>query len=137
MKTTPDLITSLEPNQIFVFGSNLSGWHAGGAAKAAMDWGAIWGNGIGIQGQTYAIPTKNYGIANTLTIDQIKPHVNAFLAYAIDHKECEFLVTEIGCGLAGLTYEEVAPLFILAMFYDHIVLPQKFIDHLASMYALD
>lgn len=61
-RITPDHITKLKANEIFVFGSNLQGYHSGGAARQAMDkWGAIWGHGIGIQGQTYAIPTMQGG----------------------------------------------------------------------------
>lgn len=125
---TPDIITELKDNQIFVFGSNLSGWHAGGAAKAAMSMGAIWNHGVGIQGQTYAIPTKDYGISRTLTIAEIKPHVDEFIKFAQEHNELEFLVTEIGCGLAGLTYAEVAPLFTEALDIDNIILPKKFLE---------
>ena len=56
-RTTPSWITSLQSDEVFVFGSNLQGLHAGGAAKLAMQWGAVWGQGVGLQGQTYAIPT--------------------------------------------------------------------------------
>lgn len=128
MKTTPDLITSLEPNQVFVFGSNLSGFHAGGAAKIAMKWGAVWGQPTGLQGQTYAIPTKGLGAVKTLEIEEIKPYVDQFIADAKKHPNKEFLVTEIGCGIAGLKVEDVGPLFKEALFLDNITLPKRFID---------
>ena len=95
MKTTPDLITSLEPHQIFVFGSNLSGLHVGGAARVAMKWGAVWGEPTGLQGRTYAIPTVGLGASGTLTIEEIKPFVDQFLMDAKDFPDKEFLVTEI------------------------------------------
>jgi hypothetical protein len=104
-------ITDLKPLQIFVFGSNISGIHGAGAAKQAMTWGAIFRKGEGIQGRTYAIPTKGIAAMNTLSIEEIKPYVDTFRHYAQMNMEYEFLVTEIGCGLAGLTPEQVAPLF--------------------------
>ena len=69
-RTTPKLTTSLQSDEVFVFGSNLQGFHAGGAAKLAMQWGAVWGKGVGIQGQTYAIPTMQGDV------DSIQPYVN-------------------------------------------------------------
>ena len=126
MKYTPDNITELLPHQVFVFGSNLSGIHGGGAARTAIKWGAEWGNPVGLQGQTYAIPTKSKGIARTLTIDEIRPFVDEFIQFAKDHPELEFLVTEIGCGLAGLTPEEVRPLFVNALPVENIALPKRF-----------
>ena len=120
------MITSLKENEIFVFGSNLSGFHGAGAAKTAMEWGAIWGQGVGLQGKTYAIPTKSEGITRTLTIEEIKPYVDEFIQFAIDNPNLEFLVTEIGCGLAGLTHIEVAPLFISAVSVPNIHLPEPF-----------
>ena len=128
MKTTPDLITSLEPHQIFVFGSNLSGLHVGGAARVAMKWGAVWGEPTGLQGRTYAIPTVGLGASGTLTIEEIKPFVDQFLMDAKDFPDKEFLVTEIGCGIAGLKPEEVGPLFKEALNLDNITLPKRFIE---------
>lgn len=128
MKTTPDLITSLEPNQFFVFGSNLSGFHAGGAAKQAMKWGAVWGQPTGLQGRTYAIPTKSIGAATTLTIEEIKPHVEQFITDALNHPEKEFLVTGIGCGIAGLKVDDIGPLFKEAINIENIILPKRFIE---------
>lgn len=119
-RTTPSWITSLQPDEVFVFGSNLQGLHAGGAAKLAMQWGAIWGQGIGLQGQTYAIPTMQGGV------DTIQPHVNNFISFAKLHPELKFLVTEIGCGIAGFSVKEIAPLFKEAVLVGNIYLPEKF-----------
>lgn len=103
--TTPANITALAANEIFVFGSNAAGHHAGGAARVALDkFGAIWGQGEGLQGQTYAIPTME-GIA------ALSGAVVRFLAFATVHPELTFLVTAIGTGIAGHTVVEIAPLF--------------------------
>lgn len=103
---TPDRIDRLEPNQIFVFGSNLQGHHVGGAARAAFNkFGAIWGKGVGLQGQSYAIPTMQGGV------ETIKPYVDEFIQFAKQHSEYSFLVTRIGCGIAGFNDREIAPLF--------------------------
>lgn len=127
-RTTPENITELKPNEVFVFGSNLSGIHGGGAARKALEWGAEYGNPIGIQGQTFAIPTKSLRIERTLTIAEIQPYVLIFIGYASSHPEKTFLVTEIGCGLAGLTPEQVAPLFVLSTDVSNIHLPKRFWD---------
>ena len=116
---TPDFITELKENEVFVFGSNLSGFHGGGAARIAADkFGAVWGQGVGLQGQSYAIPTMQGGV------DTIKPYVDDFISFAKDHPELTFLVTKIGCGIAGFTEEEIAPLFRAAHSLDNVVLPK-------------
>lgn len=126
-RTTPELITSLQPNEIFVFGSNLHGIHAGGAARAAvLHFGAEMGNGIGIQGQSYAIPTMQGGV------ETIKPYVDDFIAFARQHKDLHFLVTPIGCGIAGFEPEDIAPLFASAKDVENISLPECFWDVLNS-----
>ena len=119
-RITPKWITSLHFDEIFVFGSNLQGFHAGGAAKSAMQWGAVWGKGVGLQGQTYAIPTMQGGV------DTIRPYVDEFISLAKQHPNKRFLVTEIGCGIAGFSVEEIAPLFIKAVEVENIYLPQRF-----------
>lgn len=120
-RITPELITSLRPNEIFVFGSNLHGIHAGGAARAAvLHFGAEMGNGIGIQGQSYAIPTMQGGV------ETIKPYVDDFIAYAQQHPGKHFLVTPIGCGIAGFEPEDIAPLFKDAKDVENISLPEVF-----------
>lgn len=96
---------------IFVFGSNLAGRHGKGAAyEARKRHGAIYGQGIGLQGQSYAIPTKNE-VLETLPLCAIRLYVNRFLTFAHEHPEMEFFVTRIGCGLAGYTDEQIAPMF--------------------------
>ena len=122
VKYTPECINTLAPNEVFVFGSNLRGWHQGGAAKHAQRYfGAIWGQGVGLQGQSYAIPTMQGDV------DTIKPYVDDFIAFAQEHPEMRFLVTRIGCGIAGFKDEDIAPLFIEALGQDNIVLPYSFI----------
>lgn len=130
MRITPENITKLENNQIFVFGSNQSGKHGKGAAKTALTWGAVYGQAEGLQGKTYAIPTKDRTIRKTLTIDEIKPYVDVFVDFAKQHQGYNFLVTEIGCGLAGLKPKQVAPLFCKAMEFENIWLPKRFWNNL-------
>ena len=120
---TPERIMTLKPNEIFVFGSNLDGYHGGGAARIAMDrFGAVWGQGVGLQGQCYAIPTMQGGV-NT-----IKPYVDEFVAFAEQHPEYKFLVTRIGCGIAGFANEQIAPLFQEALNVENIILPKEFVN---------
>ena len=120
---TPENITSLAQNEIFVFGSNLQGSHGGGAAAAAVRYfGAIWGQGVGMQGQCYAIPTMHGGV------DVIRPYVDEFIEFAKAHPELTFLVTRIGCGIAGFRDEQIAPLFEDALEMTNVVLPRTFID---------
>lgn len=122
VKYTPECINTLAPNEVFVFGSNLRGWHQGGAAKHAQRYfGAIWGQGVGLQGQSYAIPTMQGGV------DTIKPYVDDFIAFAQEHPEMRFLVTRIGCGIAGFKDEDIAPLFRKALCLDNIILPYEFV----------
>lgn len=127
MKHTPENITELTPNQIFVFGSNESGRHGKGAAKTALGFGAKWGQARGLQGKTYGIPTKDYSVRRTLSVSEIKPYVDEFIDFAKNNPHLEFLVTEIGCGLAGYKTKDIKPLFIKAIAIDNIVLPEKFI----------
>lgn len=120
-RITPEHITSLKSNEIFVFGSNLAGAHGGGAAYLAYQrFGAVMGQGVGLQGQSYAIPTMQGG-ANT-----ILPYVEEFIAFAQQHPEMTFLVTKIGCGIAGFTPAEIAPLFAGAIEVENIHLPMDF-----------
>lgn len=125
-RITPDIIKSLAIHEVFVFGSNLSGRHGKGAAKTALGWGAKCGQGSGIQGKTYGIPTKDATIRRTLTIDEIKPFVDDFIEWAKYHTGNTFLVTEIGCGLAGYKPKDIAPLFASATTINNIHLPKKF-----------
>ena len=120
-RITPEYIRDLQSNEIFVFGSNLQGAHGGGAARLAYErFGAVMGQGVGLQGQSYAIPTMQGGV-NT-----ILPYVEEFIAFAQQHPEMTFLVTKIGCGIAGFTPAEIAPLFAGAVEVDNIHLPMDF-----------
>ncbi|MCM1333273.1 MAG: hypothetical protein NC248_11780 [Bacteroides sp.] len=120
---TPENITHLEPDDIFVFGSNLQGAHCGGAARVAYKkFGAIMGEGVGIQGQSYAIPTMQGGV------DTIKPYVDEFIELAREWDQNTFYVTRIGCGIAGFTDEEIAPLFDEAYDLYNVRLPKSFAD---------
>ena len=122
-KITPNHISQLAANEIFVFGSNLDGHHYGGAARIAEEkFGAIFGQGVGLQGQSYAIPTMHGGV------DVIKPYVDEFIEFAKQHPELTFLVTRIGCGIAGFKDSEIAPLFRGAIGIENIALPQSFMD---------
>lgn len=124
---TPEMITSLAENEIFVFGSNLAGAHGGGAARMAYRrFGAVWGIGVGLTGRTYAIPTMQGGV------DTIKPYVDQFIAFAREHSELTFLVTRIGCGIAGFRDSEIAPLFADAIHVENVILPKEFVECLAD-----
>lgn len=122
---TPDFITELKENEIFVFGSNLQGMHGGGAARLAYEkFGAIWGQGVGLQGQSYGIPTMHGGV------EDIKPYVDEFIEFARSHPELTFLVTRIGCGIAGFRDEEIAPLFNECIEIDNVILPRSFHEYI-------
>ena len=120
---TPDRITELKSNEIFVFGSNLAGSHGGGAALLAFRrFGAVWGQGVGLQGQSYGIPTMQGGV------ETIKPYVDEFIQFAKQHPEYKFFVTRIGCGIAGFRDDEIAPLFAEAMDVENVILPKEFVE---------
>jgi len=109
---------------IFVFGSNLAGRHGAGAAKfAAQHHGAIYGQGFGLQGNSFAIPTKDANI-RTLPLRHIRIYVEMFKMFAEDHPELTFQLTPIGCGLAGYTYEDIGPMFKNSS--PNIVIPKEF-----------
>lgn len=120
-RVTPSWIDDLQENEVFVFGSNLAGMHGGGAARIArLRFGAVMGKGVGMQGRSYAIPTMQGGTKT------IRPYVNDFIAYAKKHPELTFLVTPIGCGIAGFEPEDIAPLFEEASNVENIWLPKSF-----------
>ncbi len=122
---TPEFITDLKSDEVFVFGSNLAGMHGGGAAYVAFKkFGAVMGCGVGLRGQSYAIPTMQGGV------ETIKPYVDEFIAFASDHPELFFYVTRIGCGIAGFRDKEIAPLFAKALGLENICLPKSFINNL-------
>ena len=120
---TPEKISELKDGEIFVFGSNLAGSHGGGAARLAHErFGAVWGQGVGLQGRSYGIPTMQGGV------ETIQPYVDEFIAFAKEHPEYTFLVTRIGCGIAGFTTHEMAPLFAKAIDMENVLLPKAFVD---------
>lgn len=124
-RVASDKISTLAPGEIFVFGSNMEGMHGGGAARYAnKNFGAEWGVGEGLTGRTYALPTME-GKAS------MKQAVEHFTSCAKEHPELTFLVTAIGCGIAGYMPEEVAPLFKDAAQLENIYLPQLFWDNLS------
>ena len=99
---------------IFVFGSNLAGIHGAGAALfARQNHGAVYGQGVGMQGESYGIPTKDENL-QTLPLFRIKPYVDDFIVFAKAHPELTFQVTRIGCGLAGYTDTDICPMFVEA-----------------------
>lgn len=117
-------------SDIFVFGSNLAGRHGKGAALAAVkEHGAIHGQGVGRQGQSYALPTKDHHI-QTLPLHKIKEHVEYFLRHAKHHPEDTFKLTAVGCGLAGYKPSDIAPMFADAP--QNVVLPREFADYLTA-----
>ena len=119
---TPEWITELEPGEIFVFGSNLAGVHGGGAARIALEkFGAVPGQGVGLLGRSYAIPKMQGGV------ETVRPYVEEFVDFARRHQELTFLVTRIGCGIAGFRDEEIAPLFADALKMPNVVLPETFV----------
>jgi len=120
---TPEKINALLSDEVFVFGSNLAGHHGGGAARVALDsFGAIYGQGVGLQGQSYAIPTMQGGV------DTIVPYVDEFIDFAKEHTQYFFYVTRIGCGIAGFKDQEVAPLFLKALKLNNVCLPESFVQ---------
>jgi len=120
---TPDFITELKPDEVFVFGSNLAGSHGGGAAYVAWrKFGAVMGQGVGLQGQSYGIPTMQGGV------ETIEPYVTEFIDFAKAHPELFFFVTRIGCGIAGFRDAEIAPLFAGAADLENVCLPATFVQ---------
>ena len=133
MLTAPNEINHLKANEVFVFGSNEAGRHGKGAALIAKkQFGAKVGQGYGVQGSCFAIPTKN-GKLETLKLTTIAAYVNKFIAYANTHPEKDFLVTRIGCGLAGYKETEIAPLFKDAVDSKNIFLPITFTKILGTL----
>ncbi|MBR1785151.1 MAG: hypothetical protein IJ760_06920 [Bacteroidales bacterium] len=120
MRTTPEHIDTLKEGEVFVFGSNAHGMHYGGAARTAVKkFGAVMGQGDGLQGQSYAISSME-------GLKALQANVRRFTDFARLHPELTFLVTRIGCGIAGYTDEEVAPFFASAAELDNVWLPASF-----------
>lgn len=119
-RVTPDYIQMLGENEIFVFGSNVRGYHGGGAAAFAMRrFGAVWGQGEGLQGQSYAIPTME-------GMESMKAAIGRFVKYAKEHTELRFLVTRVACGIAGYSAKEIAPMFKECIRLENVTLPFDF-----------
>lgn len=119
-RITSNRIKTLAENEIFVFGSNASGRHGGGAARTAYkSFGAIWGQGHGLQGQSY-------GIDSMSGLEPLKKDIADFEAFARQHPEMRFLVTRIGCGIAGYDVSEIAPLFKGCVEMENVALPADF-----------
>ncbi len=126
-RIAPNQITELSQCEIFVFGSNLEGQHMGGAARYAYDhFGAEWGNGVGPQGRCYAIPTMHGPLSD------IKPYVDDFIEYARQHPMNRFLLTRIGCGIAGFKDKDMAPLFLEAFKLPNVSFPDEWIIQLIN-----
>lgn len=133
---TPENITSLKENEIFVFGSNTDGKHGAGAAKTAVEkFGAIYGKGVGLQGQSYAIPTldysriesdeKNYSL-NRSSLTDIQNHVKDLCDFARENYNLKFYMTKIGVGLAGFSMDEIQRVFLSCEIPVNIILPKDF-----------
>ena len=124
---TPEWIDTLQENEIFVFGCRNSGRHFDGASNFALEnFGAIMGQREGRQGQSYAIPT----IGGVIGLKEIRQSVKTFTQYATEHPELHFLVTPIGCGIAGFETEDIAPMFEGAKDMENVSLPESFWDEL-------
>jgi len=127
MEPSPKVINKLSSNQIFVFGSNTQGRHGLGAAKIAMKWGAKYGQSRGKQGNTYAICTKDLRKGKrSVSLKEIKEQIDELINYAKSNPNLEFLVTKLGCGLAGYSEREISSLFSKDI-PDNIKLPEEFI----------
>lgn len=129
LQPSPDNITALGPNDAFVFGSNRAGRHGKAAALfARRTFGAVYGVGEGPTGRCYALPTKDRDEALTiLPLNEIGLHVQRFLVHAAAHPETRYLVTQIGCGKAGYTPADIAPLFFAHEIPANVLLPAAFI----------
>jgi hypothetical protein len=126
MNISSENIVSLNEGEIFVFGSNTSGRHGAGAAlHAKKNFGAIQGQGEGLQGHSYGLPTKNHYI-ETLPLEEIKKGIDRFYSFAMLHPELKFLVTEIGCGRANYKPDNIAMMFADASKLNNVYLPKSF-----------
>jgi tetrahydromethanopterin S-methyltransferase subunit A len=128
MNFTPDDIRNLNENEIFVFGSNTQGRHSKGAALTAQrKFGAKYGVGEGITGKTYALPTVGNNLSK-MSVETIRKHVNRFLRCAAENPDKIFLVTLVGCGLAGHKVRDIGPMFKERT--ENVILPKQFWDEI-------
>lgn len=129
---TPEDIKTLKPNEVFVFGSNYSGIHGKGAAKFAADnFGAKRGKGVGLFGQSYALPTRGYWdrlkrTFDPISLDKVQERIFEFLSFAHSRPDLKFYVTKIGCGYAGWKEHEISRLFGLFDIPPNVILPREF-----------
>lgn len=124
---TPERITELGEGEIFVFGSNLNGYHAGGAARmAASNFGAKFGQGEGLQGQSYALPTLSKDMKR-LPIEQLESSLDRLIECANKNSDLTFFMTKVGCGIAGFKVGQIAQLFFDREIPENIVLPREFV----------
>lgn len=125
-RTTPERITRLKSNEVFVFGSSMDGYRVAGAGYDARKlFGAQYGVGVGMTGQCYCLPTKGFHRL-PYVIESIRRHVQRFILFAKAHPEQTFLVTRVGCGIVGYTPQDIAPLFKRAKNVSNIHLPAAF-----------
>ncbi len=129
-KVTPDNIKQLGEDEVFVFGSNRAGRHSKGAALLAFrKFGARIGQADGLMGRSYGIPTKDRNL-RTLPLTAIESQIGKFLRFAEKNPQLTFLVTQIGCGLAGYQPKDIAPLFLAHEIPENVALPQAFLNEM-------
>ena len=138
MRITPNYIKDLKENEIFVFGSNKQGRHGKGAALTARNkFGAIYGQSQGLQGQSYAIITKELRKDyQPVSLQEVKEGVDTFIQFAKDNKHLTFYVVELGCNLAYFTVEQIAPLFKSAIRLKNVYLPERFLQNLQTGFTI-
>lgn len=138
MYITPNHIKELKENEIFVFGANRQGRHGKGAALTARNkFGAIYGQSQGLQGQSYAIITKELRKEyQPVSLQEVKEGVDTFIQFAKDNKHLTFYVVELGCNLAYFTVEQIAPLFRPAMRLKNVYLPERFLENLQTGFTI-
>jgi len=138
MYITPNYIKELNENEIFVFGSNRQGRHGKGAALTARNkFGAIYGQSQGLQGQSYAIITKELRKEyQPVSLQEVKEGVDTFIQFAKDNRHLTFYVVELGCNLAYFTVEQIAPLFKSATKLKNIYLPERFVNNLQTGFTI-
>lgn len=138
MYITPNHIKELKENEIFVFGSNRQGRHGKGAALTARNkFGAIYGQSKGLQGQSYAIITKELRKEyQPVSLQEVKEGVDTFIQFAKDNEHLTFYVVELGCNLAYFTVEQIAPLFKPTMRLKNVYLPERFLENLQTGFTI-
>ena len=138
MYITPNHIKELKENEIFVFGSNKQARHGKGAALTARNkFGAIYGQSQGLQGQSYAIITKELRKEyQPVSLQEVKEGVDTFIQFAKDNKHLTFYVVELGCNLAYFTVEQIAPLFKPTMRLKNVYLPERFLENLQTGFTI-